>query len=101
MPGTTATSAGEKPEPEGKPIQQKGGYPAHAANRVHVGRSAVLASSKITTSQASFCFDQVRSRSIIQRVSGLEALELADRAAAQRVEIADGVEDLVFDEFVS
>ena len=30
----------------------------------------------------------------------LEALELADQAVAQQVEIADGVEDLVLDEFV-
>jgi hypothetical protein len=33
-------------------------------------------------------------------VAGLEALELADQAVAQQVEVADGIEDLVLDEFV-
>src|SRR5690606_14112197 len=37
---------------------------------------------------------------VVQRVPGLVALELADQAVTQQIEVANGVEDLVLDELI-
>src|SRR3546814_4461034 len=47
-----------------------------------------------------FLLNQLAQQLVVQRVAGLEALELTNQAIAQQVEVADCIENLVLDEFV-
>src|SRR4051812_23230804 len=44
--------------------------------------------------------DELAQQLVVELVAGLVAAELADEAVAEKIEIADRVEDLVLDEFV-
>ena len=65
-----------------------------------MGASA-SSSSKVTTSQASgWAISCTQGSIVIEGMAGLIGFELTDKAVAQQVEVANGIENLVLDEFV-